>query len=198
MIIEQLRVGPLANFCYLVGDAKTKTAAAIDPGFEADAILAKAKQRGLKIKYLILTHSHLDHTGELSALKEATGAVVVMGALESGDIEFSAQIQPDIAVRDGDELKLGGTKLKFIHTPGHTPGSMCILAENNLFTGDLLFDCSIGRTDLTGSDEGQMTLSLKKVSKLPDKTMVWPGHDYGAKKHFTLGEQKKESPFLKA
>ena len=196
MIFKQIPVGPLENFSYILGDEKTKESAVIDPGFEPDKILDEANELGAEIKYIILTHSHSDHAGAVERIKAETKASVVLHESEKGDIDFSEKLEPDVIVRDGENLKVGELEFKFIHTPGHTPGSMCILVENKLITGDTLFDGSIGRTDLMGSDTGQMEASLKKLAKLPDNTEIWPGHNYGTKAHSTIGEQKKINAFL--
>ncbi|MBU0466763.1 MAG: MBL fold metallo-hydrolase [Nanoarchaeota archaeon] len=180
----------MENFSYILVDEETKQAAVVDPGFEHEKILNKAKEQNLKITKILLTHTHFDHITDLGKLMEKTKAKVYVHKDESLTV-------PHENIKDNDIITLGKIKIKVLHTPGHSAGGVCFLIDNKLFTGDTLFVNSIGRTDLPESDEKQMFQSLKKLSKLPDNIEVYPGHDYGNKKSSTICEEKKENPFMK-
>ena len=191
MIIRQIKVGIIDNFCYIVADEETLEAAVIDPSANGERILDEIKKLDLKVKYVINTHGHGDHTGANRDIVMATGARIAAHAL--------CQRPFDIPLHDGIMLKLGKLDLKIIHTPGHTPDGICILASSKaLFTGDTLFVGECGRTDLPGSSAEALWHSFfDKLVKLPDDLMVLPGHDYGAKPFSTLGEEKKTNYTLK-
>jgi hydroxyacylglutathione hydrolase len=191
MIIRQIKLGLIDNFCYLIGDEATLEGAVIDPSANAPRIIEEVGKLDLIVKYVINTHGHADHTGCNDALKDATGASIVAHKLAKG--------AHDVSVDDGSVLKLGGIELKFIHTPGHTPDGVCVLAgAKALFTGDTLFVGECGRTDLPGSSaEALWHTFFEKLAKLPDDVMVLPGHDYGAKPFSTLGEEKKTNYTMK-
>jgi len=165
MILKQFLVGSIKNYVYVIADEKTKQAAVIDPTETADVLNFLAKN-SLKLAYIFNTHSHYDHTACNSKLKKIGGKVV---AYKSGDV----------AVEDGSMLKLGSIEIKILFTPGHTQDSICILAENNLFTGDTLFVEECGRTDLAGGSPEQMYESLERLKRLPGSIKIYPGHLYG-------------------
>jgi glyoxylase-like metal-dependent hydrolase (beta-lactamase superfamily II) len=191
MIIRQIKVGLIENFCYLLGDEVTKECAVIDPPANSQRIMEEVGKLGCGVKYIINTHGHADHTGGNEALKAATGAQVVAHAY--------CRVAPDRPVDDGDVVMLGAIELKFIHTPGHTPDGVCILAGGKaLFTGDTLFVGECGRTDLPGSSAEALWHSFfEKLAALPDDVMVLPGHDYGKEPFSTLGEERKTNHTLK-
>lgn len=208
MIIQQLIVGAMGVCCYLLGCEETRMAAVIDPGGNPDRILAAAKAEGLTIKYIINTHGHADHDCANGPLKAATGAKILIHAQ---DAEFFAR--PDIKayfsvlglpasppadqlVHDGDVIMVGNIKLSVLHTPGHTPGGICLYAAPNLFTGDTLFVDGVGRTDFPGGDTATLMHSIRaKILTLPPATKVWPGHGYGGASS-TIQREAKSNPFL--
>lgn len=196
MIVEQIPVGPMKNFSYVIGCEKTNEGAIIDTGWDIDDILFVARKYGLKITTIIQTHAHYDHIQKLDEAIAKTKARVLIHEKEPYDVEA---ITKDFKkIKDKDVAILGTLKLTFIHTPGHTPGSMCILVENNLFSGDTLFVEGCGRVDLPGSSPEQMYYSLGKLKNLPDTLEVYPGHDYGSVPHSTLGHEKKHNRFMKS
>jgi len=208
MIIKQVQVGPEQVFCYILGCEKTHEAVIIDPGGEENRLLAIIDELRLKLRYIINTHAHPDHTVGNEKLKNATGAAIVMHADDQAflhDSEAGAYFKrmgplspdADLLVKDGEVLVFGDCSLKVIHTPGHTPGSICLYISGNLFTGDSLFVGAAGRVDLPGGDFQTLTTSLAhNIATLPDETVVWPGHDYGDTITSTIGREKKENPFL--
>ncbi len=180
----------MENFSYIIGDEETHQGAVVDPGFETEKILEIAVQNRLKIKYLIDTHEHMDHTSGNRDLALKTGAKIVAH-------EY-AQITKDISVKDGEELKLGETSIKVIHTPGHTPGSICLLIDRKLLTGDTLFVGECGRVDLPGGSAEDLYSSLfNKILNLDDDIEVYPGHNYGAEPSSTIGSERKHNYVLK-
>lgn len=190
MIFFQVPVGSMENFSYIIGDEETRQGAVVDPGFDTEKILEIAVQNRLKIKYLIDTHEHMDHTSGNRDLALKTGSKIVAH-------EY-AQITKDISVKDGEELKLGETSIKVIHTPGHTPGSICLLVDRKLLTGDTLFVGECGRVDLPGGSAEDLYSSLfNKILNLDDDIEVYPGHNYGAEPSSTIGSERKHNYVLK-
>ncbi|MEE9586217.1 MAG: MBL fold metallo-hydrolase [Nitrososphaerales archaeon] len=190
MIFFQVPVGSMENFSYIIGDEETRQGAVVDPGFDTEKILEIAVQNRLKIKYLIDTHEHMDHTSGNRDLALKTGSKIVAH-------EY-AQITKDISVKDGEELKLGETSIKVIHTPGHTPGSICLLVDRKLLTGDTLFVGECGRVDLPGGSAEDLYSSLfNKILNLDDNIEVYPGHNYGAEPSSTIGSERKHNYVLK-
>ncbi|MFH1826328.1 MAG: MBL fold metallo-hydrolase [bacterium] len=169
MKIKIVKVGSLQTNCYIVSDESTNEAIVIDPGDEAAKILPNLK--GLKVRYIIITHAHPDHFGALDAVKHATKAKLLM---HPADEWF---FKPDQELSEGDEIKFGHIDLHVIHTPGHSPGGICLYTDGHLFSGDTLFSTTYGRIDLPGGSPHQMRESLKRLAGLPDETIVYPGHD---------------------
>lgn len=188
MIIRQLDVGHMDNFCYLVGCEKTRKAVVIDPGAEVDRIVSEAHKDGLVIQYIVNTHGHGDHTAGSARLKALTGANIIIHTLEAAAVP-----QADILLSCDQELRVGEITFKVFHTPGHTPGGICLYAEGNLFTGDTLFVGDSGRTDLTGGHRPTLAASIRRLMTLPDDTVVWPGHDYGPTSSSTIGWEKRHN-----
>ncbi len=180
-----MKTGFTDNFTYLVGCEKTHFALIIDPQSNVAPVLEKANNLRLLIKTIINTHGHADHTSGNDILKQKTSAKIIMHVK---DAERYTNI--DIVWRTEKVFRLGDIELQIIHTPGHTPGSICLYAEGNLFTGDTLFTGDSGRTDLSGGDRTALGASIRKLMTLPEDTIVWPGHDYGPVPHSTLKWEK--------
>ncbi len=190
LIFEQIPVGPMQNFAYLIGDEKAGLAAVVDPAWDIERILDVAKGNKLRIIYAINTHQHPDHVSGNDELARATGAKIVA--------HEASRSRKDIRIKDGGTLHVGSLELKFIHTPGHSPDHVCVLVNGKLMTGDALFVGECGRTDLPGGSSEQMYDSLfNKLMKLPDDVEVYPGHDYGAKPHSTIAYEKSHNYVLK-
>jgi hydroxyacylglutathione hydrolase len=190
----QLHLGGDRNFCYLLGDRWSNTAAAVDPGFAADGFVAAAAEHNLEIRMILITHAHPDHMGAAHELAGLTRAKVYAGDGEN--------VPCCAIVRDGEELALGRSRLMAYRTPGHTPGHMCYLFENKLITGDLLFCGKVGGTGphFPGSSAEAEWHSLQSIVRLGDDIGVFPGHDYyggeGTRTHSTIGYEKRHNPFL--
>lgn len=204
MIIHPLVLGPMEANCYILECEKTHLAIAIDPGGDADQVFDFLEKRGLKLEIIINTHGHIDHIEANSEVKEKTSAKLF---IHSADADMIVNPQknlsffigkpikspkPDSILNDGDLIDVGEVSLKVIHTPGHSPGSICLLADNAIFTGDLLFAGSIGRYDFPGSSYELIMNSLKKIIQLNDNLIVYPGHG----PETTIGEEKATNPFL--
>lgn len=209
MIIKQMTVGHMEVCCYVVGCPKTGKAALIDPAGNEDAIVSTVKSLHLETRYIINTHGHPDHTCGNTRVKALTGAQIIIHELDDdffqradvkdffGRMGFPASPPADLRVKDRDIIKIGETPLNVIHVPGHTPGSICLYGDGNLFTGDTLFVGAVGRTDLPGGSLQVMLKSIKdKIIPLPDGTIVWPGHDYGDSPTSTLKEEKETNPYI--
>ncbi len=212
MIIEQITVGDMEVFCYVIACEETREAAAIDPAGDKDdiqRIITFLEEKNLRLSYIINTHGHADHTYGNQLLANHTGAKTVMHELDddlftteeakawSAAFGLSPAPPVDIRIRDGSRLSLGELTLEFIHTPGHTPGAVCVLADNHLFTGDTLFVGAIGRTDLPGGSMATLLKSIEqKLLPLPGETVVWPGHDYGDQPTSTLAREKETNPYI--
>ncbi|MFC2140234.1 MBL fold metallo-hydrolase [Candidatus Auribacterota bacterium] len=192
MIIKQIAVGPMGNFSYLIADEDNKEGLVIDPAWEINKILNEAKKEDIHIIYIVNTHYHIDHTNGNQEILKRTRAKLIAHEKE---IDYISP-PPDIKVKDLDTIKLGKLEIKIIHTPGHSEGGICLLVENNLFTGDTLFVEGAGRTDLPGGDSKTLYSSLEKLKKLDDDLTVYPGHFYGPKKHATLKFIKEVNPYL--
>jgi hydroxyacylglutathione hydrolase len=208
MILEMLTVGTLFTNCYIVGCIETLEGLIIDPGFnrdnEADRVLKKADQHHLKVKYIVNTHGHPDHTAGNSILKEATGAPILIHELDAPKLTDASQSlaglfglrvtspPADRTLKEGDTIKAGKVQLKVLHTPGHSKGSIALLGGNVVFTGDTLFAGSIGRYDFPDASFKDIMNSLKRLATLPDHMRVYPGHGPMS----TIGQEKRSNPFL--
>jgi glyoxylase-like metal-dependent hydrolase (beta-lactamase superfamily II) len=177
------------NFSYIIADETSREAAIVDPSLNQDVLMKFIKDQKLKLKYIIDTHGHGDHTAGNDDLKRASGAQIVAHKI--------SDVRKDVPVDDADILKLGKIIIKVIHTPGHTPDSISLLVDGKILTGDTLFIGECGRTDLPGANPADMYHSLfDKLGKLDDKIEVYPGHDYGPKPSSTIGEQKRTNYVL--
>jgi glyoxylase-like metal-dependent hydrolase (beta-lactamase superfamily II) len=201
IIIISLIVGPLGTNCYIVADPDTKEACLIDPGADAGKIRRRLSDNGLNLKFIIITHGHGDHIGANSSFKvpiyihRLDGDNLTDAGLNLSSIFMFGITSPRASrlLEDGDVVELGRLRLKVIHTPGHSPGSISISVDGAVFTGDALFAGSIGRTDLPGGDDAQLTGSItEKLFRLPDDTKVYPGHG----PQTSIGVEKRTNPFF--
>jgi glyoxylase-like metal-dependent hydrolase (beta-lactamase superfamily II) len=194
MFVKMLTVGMLGTNCYIVGDKNSGEAVVIDPGVdtesEAQHILDETERNGFRIKYILNTHGHPDHNGGNRILKNHSHAPIL---IHEADEPMLSGLTADRRLREGDIIEVGNVKLKVIHTPGHSPGSMALLAEDYVFSGDTLFAGSIGRYDLPGASLERLVISLKKLLTLPDRVKVCPGHGPVT----TVGEERRSNPFLR-
>lgn len=195
MPVEQIKSG-LSNFSYVIRCPETKRAAIVDPGYDGGKALSFVEKHDLKLDYVINTHHHPDHSADTGRIAGESGAKVITGGADSDKVSSDV----DLAVGDGDEVRLGELKLTFISTPGHTPGGICILVDDEaLITGDTLFIGDCGRCDMAGGSTVDMFNSLNdKIMKLSDHLIVNPGHDYGDRPRDTLGRQKRTNKTLLA
>jgi len=204
LILKKLELGMFASNCYVVGDESTKEGMVIDPGANAKQILGAVEDLGLNIKVIVLTHSHMDHVGALAEVKEATGAEIAIHADEAQFLQkqplqrvihpFSQSLPAaDRLLREGDTVDIGSLHFRVLHTPGHTPGGICLLEEGIVFSGDTLFNFGIGRADFPGASYDQEMESIRtKLMTLPDNTVVYPGHGPDT----TIGVERGFNPFL--
>ncbi len=195
MIFHQLQIGPMQNFVYIVGDESIKEAIVVDCGWGVDEIIQTAEKGKLKITKIILTHYHYDHAQKVDELAERAKAEIYFHEDESQFLKTAIN-KKSFNFKNNDMVTVGKIKIKIIHTPGHTPGSICLLAENKLITGDTLFVSAIGRTDLPGGDALKLFESLQKLKKLGDDVEIYPGHDYGETKFSTIGNERKNNPYF--
>jgi len=196
MTIEQIRVG-FDNFCYLIFCQRKKKAAFVDPGYNYTDLIKLISKKDLILDYIIATHYHFDHTGCINQIKKTyPNSKIIASELDGSQLDAKV----DIKVSDNENIRLGDINLKFILTPGHTPGGICIIVDNeSLLTGDTLFIGDCGRTDLLGGSLNQMFKTLQeKIMPLPDNLIVYPGHNYGDKPFDSLGNQKKTNKTLLA
>jgi glyoxylase-like metal-dependent hydrolase (beta-lactamase superfamily II) len=206
MFIKRLVVGPLESNCYLVADEETREGLIVDPGDEGERILKAVAEAGIVPRYLINTHGHIDHIGANNYLKgeiedlkigihEADSRMLIDANENLSNFAGAKTTSPpaDFLLREGDEIALGKGRLKVVHTPGHTPGGICLLGEREIFTGDTLFAGSVGRTDLPGGSMELLMKSLReKLMVLPEGTVIYPGHGEIS----TIGREKVSNPFI--
>jgi len=193
--IETMELGPMENFIYLIKDLKTNRAAVVDPAWDVPVILEQAKQSGVTITDILLTHSHHDHINGIGQILEHYDAQLHLAKTEA---EFwGKELDPPSLHHGGDIIKLGETEIKLLHTPGHTPGSACFQFGNDLITGDTLFVFGCGRCDLSGGDPEVMHETLQNMARdLPADTRILPGHNYSITPTSTIGAEIDGNPFL--
>ena len=194
--LKQLELGPLQNFVYLIGSPETREAAVVDPGWDAAKILETAKQDEMRITTVIVTHTHFDHINGVEDIVRATDAQVVVHKKEEGALPVEKGTKKP--VEGGYEISLGPLKLSVLHTPGHTPGSLCVTVLDRLITGDTLFIGGCGRCDLPGGDAELMHKSLTRLRALDDRLVIHPGHNYAPEATSLLSKEKERNPFLLA
>ncbi|HVN63791.1 MAG TPA: MBL fold metallo-hydrolase [Candidatus Binataceae bacterium] len=209
LYLRQAQIGPMANFVYLIGDPETHKAAVVDPAWDVDAIIEFARREGYEIDKILITHYHPDHLGGhmmgqsiegAAQMLERIKAKVYVNKHEAEGVKLIAGLSDSdlVKVDAGDTVKIDHHELKFLHTPGHTPGSQCFLVDGNLISGDTLFVGSCGRVDLPGSDPEQMYYSLNKTLRnLDDATVVYPGHAYSPESSTTIGNQKRSNLYMR-
>lgn len=203
MIIRPIVVGPLQVNCYVVIDEETKKAIVVDPGDEPDRILDIIRKHDLNVTLIICTHGHFDHVGAVAELKKETGAPVMLhhddiGLYEAANtagsvwgFEVDPQPEPDRWMKDGDTISFGSLTFTVMHTPGHSPGCICLYGHGTLISGDTLFAGSVGRTDLPGGSYAMLKQSFRRLMALPEETNIFPGHGENS----TIGHEKHENMF---
>lgn len=209
---RQKLVGNHAVFAYLIGDIASHEAVVVDPADDADKLIAVADSKGLKITKIINTHGHVDHIMGNAVMQKKTGARICIHEAEAAYLEkigefwltlFSAQRSPpaDELLKDGDVIQVGDQSWQVIHTPGHTPGGICLYypVRGLCLTGDTLFVGSVGRVDGPRSSGTQLLNSIRtKLMVLPEDTEIFPGHDYGVSPSSTIGRERWNNPYLSA
>jgi hydroxyacylglutathione hydrolase len=208
LIIEQLQIGPMQNFVYVVGSRRTREVVLVDPAWEIDALAAHLAERDYSLTGALVTHYHPDHIGGGFGGRKIAGLVELLEKMPvkiyahrdeaAGVRKVTGISETDLVkVDSGDRLTVGDIEIEFLHTPGHTPGSQCFRIKNTLVSGDTLFIQGCGRVDLPGSDPEQMYHSLRKLAALPDDTLLLPGHHYSEAPNATMAETKAQNPYLR-
>jgi glyoxylase-like metal-dependent hydrolase (beta-lactamase superfamily II) len=208
LIIEQLEIGPMRNFVYVVGSRSTREVVLVDPAWDIDALLEHLDARDYRLSAALITHYHPDHIGGafggghdiegLAALQAKRPVKVYANRAEAAGVKQVTGLSDSdlVKIDSGERLKIGRIDIEFLHTPGHTPGSQCFRVSNALVSGDTLFIQGCGRVDLPGSDAEQMYHSLRKLADLPDDTVLFPGHNYDAVPTATMADTKARNPYL--
>ncbi|HLN36022.1 MAG TPA: MBL fold metallo-hydrolase [Nitrososphaeraceae archaeon] len=188
--IEQIQVGQMANFTYLVIDEEEKEIAIIDPSWDLDKIFEIIKRNSYSVKFIINTHTHFDHVLGNEQVLAITNCQIVQ--------HENSMDRHDIAVKDGDRIRVGNIVIDILHTPGHSKDSICLIVDSKIiFTGDTLFVGNCGRIDLPGGNVNEMYDSLlRRIIKLNDELIIYPGHNYGMKTVSTIGEEKNTNYVL--
>jgi hydroxyacylglutathione hydrolase len=189
-MLRKLVVGPYQANCYILGDKETGEGLVIDPGDEVFRIVKEISHLGLTVRYILMTHGHIDHVGGAKELKEITKAPVWIHPLDAGGLGF----RQDGDLVEGQEIVVGLYTLRVIHTPGHSPGGICLYTSGAVFTGDTLFAGSIGRTDFPGGNHHQLIQGvIQKIFPLGDDVRVYPGHGPST----TIERERKANPFFR-
>lgn len=183
MKVHQIQVGGMQNFSYILEDEETEEAIIIDPSWDLENIEQAIKRNNLKIKYIVNTHHHFDHTLGNEAMTKLTGAKIIQ--------HEASELKHDLTVTDGDKITFGDSELSIIHTPGHSKDSICLVGDGKIFSGDTLFVGNCGRVDLPGGSSKDLYRSLFEIiSNLDDNLVLYPGHNYGPTPTSTLGKEK--------
>ena len=192
---KQLELGPMQNFIYLVGDPATREAAVVDPGWEIPKILRALQQDGYRLTKAFVTHYHFDHVQGLEEVLKAADIPVYAHRDDVPYLEIPrSSLEP---VSGGEDVRVGGVPVRLVHTPGHTPGSQCLLVNGRLLSGDTLFIQACGRCDLPGGNPAALYESLAHtLRRLDDDTVLCPGHHYAPAPTARLGEEKRTNPYL--
>ena len=194
LYFKQLELGPMQNFAYLIGDPKTREAAVVDPGWEIPEILKVAECDGYRLTKVFVTHHHFDHVMGLGELLKVVDLPVYVHRDDASFLRLErGTIKP---VEGGETVTVGQVAVTLIHTPGHTPGSQCLLVDGHLLSGDTLFIRACGRWDLPGGDPAVLYESLAKLKSLDEATVLCPGHHYAEEPTSTIGQEKRTNPFL--
>lgn len=209
LVILPEKIGPLEVLTYLVACDETGEALVVDPGGPAPGLEARIDQEGWRLRWIVNTHGHADHIAGNARWAAQTGAPIVMHRLDADFFQqpemqalaraegFPPLTRVDLPVEDGHLLPLGNWQAQVLHTPGHSPGAVCLYFPGHLFCGDTLFVEAAGRTDLPGGSLNQLIHSLQeKIMPLPDDTRIWPGHDYGGQASSLLRDEKINNPYL--
>ena len=207
LIIEQIEIGPMANFCYIVGSRETREVALVDPAWDIDSLLERIDHSDYQLVAALATHYHPDHVGggmrgsNIAGVAELVGkrpVKVYANKHESDGVKRVTELSDSdiVSVESGDFLDVGPVRIEFLHTPGHTPGSQCFRIRNTLVSGDTLFIDGCGRVDLPGSNKEDMFHSLQKLKSLPSDTLVLPGHNYSAVPNATIAEVRSCNSYL--
>lgn len=208
LILEQIQVGPMQNFAYLVGSKVTREVAVVDPAWDIDGLLDLIDERDYQLTAALVTHYHPDHCGGSFGRNRVDGVAELLGRspvpvyvnrLEAGGLRKVTGISDNdmVKVDSGDRFAIGDVEVEFLHTPGHTPGSQCFRIKRTLVSGDTLFIDGCGRVDLPGSDAEDMYYSLRKLASLPDDTLLLPGHDYSSVPRASMEEAKRINTYLR-
>ena len=207
LIIEQIEIGPMANFTYIVGSRSTREVVIVDPAWDIDSLVNHVEQHEYRLVGALATHYHPDHVGggmrghSIAGVAELVGRCpvkVYANKLEADGVMRVTGLSDSDMVRvdSGDFLDIGNIRVEFLHTPGHTPGSQCFRIRDTLVSGDTLFIDGCGRVDLPGSNREDMSRSLQKLKSLPDDTLVLPGHNYSSVPNATMAETKSRNAYL--
>ena len=208
LIVEQIAIGPMQNFAYLLGSRSTREVVIVDPAWDIGALLERVNAQGYTLIGALVTHYHPDHIGGsfgnttvagLPELLELNPVRIYANKLEADGVKKVTGVSDAdiVQVGSGDTLKVGKIEIESLHTPGHTPGSQCFRVKNTLVSGDTLFINGCGRVDLPGSNKDDMYHSMEKLKSLPDDTLLLPGHNYGHIPSATMAETKAQNPYLK-
>lgn len=205
LYVKQIQCGPMQNYVYLIGDPVTRQAAVVDPAWEVDRVLKAEQEDGYTLTKVLITHTHQDHTGGQLFGFQIPGVVEL---LEMRDVPVYIHKTethilknvPDsskVPTENQQVMTLGNVQITFLHTPGHTPGSQCFLVQNRLIAGDTLFIGACGRVDLPDSSPEDMYDSLaNKLMRLDDATILYPGHNYASRPTSTIGDERRENPYV--
>jgi hydroxyacylglutathione hydrolase len=191
MIVHQLEVGNMQNFTYVLEDEETKEAVIIDPSWDLDLVIETLERNNLKVKYVINTHHHFDHTIGNDAIVKHTKSKILQ--------HESSTLKNDMRLSNGEKIKFGNSELTVVHTPGHSKDSICLVGDGKIFSGDALFVGNCGRVDLPGGSAKELYHSLFDIIyKLDNDLMLYPGHNYGTSPNSTLGKEKKTNFVLQS